>query len=399
MLATVRPATRSPRRAAPALDWAIALSHRMFTASAAPLTDLLLRLVAGSAGAGAPNRLCVEGLRCEPGEQGALAIRIARLEIAMLRVTAGPLTLQAGRVVLHDVLASVRMDAAGPRLAALGAARAELSDVALEGPVAVPGAPPAPGRARAVPPSTPAGPWSLLPLAGAEGLLEAEIVDAKLLFDAQVRVPIRQGRIDFNEATVEHVGPDSRMGISRLGLYVDAPNGRSYLYQFASPVIAGVEYERRGALPGPWGARRGSVQLQPFAEALLHQGGAGHGHGTTEQARQLFDRTAVSGHVQLGDGSFAAPGLRAELAGRAAGHNTLRLRSQAVGRGLELGLASLRLDSIQWQSGDTRLDCGAVAGDLSLELVAEGTQLRGVLLLKTASVSDLRLRRPAAPTG
>ena len=72
------------------------------------------------------------------------------------------------------------------------------------------------------------------------GALNAEITDAHLLFDAQVRVPIARGVVDFNRATVEHVGPDSRMGVSRMGIYVDAPNGRSYLYQFPSAPVAGA---------------------------------------------------------------------------------------------------------------------------------------------------------------
>ena len=86
-------------------------------------------------------------------------------------------------------------------------------------------------------------------------------------------MPIRQGQVDFKDATVEHVGPDSRMGVSRLGLYVDAPNGRSYLYQFPSAPVAGVEYERRGALLGPFVTDRGNLRLQEFGEWLLRKPG------------------------------------------------------------------------------------------------------------------------------
>ena len=115
-------------------------------------------------------------------------------------------------------------------------------------------------------------------------------------------VPIRDGQIDFNETTVEHVGPDSRMGVSRLGLYVDAPNGRSYVYQFSSVPVAGVEFEQRGPLLGAWVTDRGKLRLQAFGEGLLLQGSGGHGVGFTEQARVMFDRTAVSGDVRLSDG-------------------------------------------------------------------------------------------------
>ena len=136
-----------------------------------------------------------------------------------------------------------------------------------------------------------------------------------MLFDAEVTVPIRHGQIDFNDATVEHVGPDSRMGVSRLGLYVDAPNGRSYLYQFASAPLTGVEFERRGALLSPWVSERGKLRLQPFVEALLRQADGGQSQGLTQQARLLLGRTALAGEVQLSDGLFAVPGMQAQHRG------------------------------------------------------------------------------------
>jgi hypothetical protein len=173
--------------------------------------------------------------------------------------------------------------------------------------------------------------WCLGPLAAADGTIRAEIVDAHLLFDADVTVPIRRGNIDFNQATVEHVGPDSSMGVSRLGVYVDAPNGRSYVYQFSSTPVSGVEFERRGAFLGAWVANRGNLRLQDFAEGLLRQGRRGPGAGFTEEARLLFDRTALSGDVQLSDGRFAAPGVEADLVGRADGRNTIRT-ARGVGR-------------------------------------------------------------------
>src|SRR5690606_32942721 len=140
-------------------------------------------------------------------------------------------------------------------------------------------------------------------LAGADGTLRAEIVDAHLLFDAEVTVPIRHGRIDFQDAAVEHVGPDSRMGVGREGLYVDTPNGRSYLYRFPSGPVAGVEYEQRGALLGPFVTDRGVLRLQEFLEWLLRHP-EGQPLSFTEQARLLFARTALAGDVQLGDGRF-----------------------------------------------------------------------------------------------
>ena len=238
----------------------------------------------------------------------------------------------------------------------------------------------------------PEGEWSLVPLAAADGVIRAEIVDAHLMFDAQVTVPIRQGQIDFDDATVEHVGPDSRMGVSKLGLYVDAANGRSYLYQFQATPIAGVEFERRGL--GPWVSDRGKLRLQEFAESVLRPAPRATGFGFTGQARLLFDRTAVSGEVQLGDGKFAAPGAQAELAGRSEGRNAVRMHSDAVGRGLTVDLSSLLVRNVVLKSGNTELGCDEITGAIKLRLFVEGAQVRFALELANMKISGLRLALP-----
>jgi hypothetical protein len=227
----------------------------------------------------------------------------------------------------------------------------------------------------------------LEPLATAEGTLRAEIVDAQLLFDAQVTVPIRRGEIDFGDATVEHVGPDSRMGVSRTGVYVDAPNGRSYLYRFPSALVAGVTFEERGALLGPWVTDRGKLHLQAFVEGLLQQGALDHGIAFSEQARALFDRTSVSGDVQLGDGKVALAGIEAELGGRADQRNVVRIHSEAVGRGLTVEITSLSARNVVVAG---RLKCDEVTGSVALRLSVDGTQLRATLNLDGMRVAGLQ---------
>ena len=323
------------------------------------------------------DRVSLEGLTMAPAKDGALEFRARRLEVAPLRTASGPLVLEVGKLAFENLVARVRIDGGRPRLSDLEAAGAELSGVKVQGPLNF--------AAAAL------GAWTLGPLAAADGTIRAEIVDAHLLFDADVTVPVRRGRIDFRDATVEHVGPDSRMGVSRMGLHVDAPNGRSYLYQFSSPPVAGVEYEHRGAMPGPWGVTdRGSLQLQPFAEWLLRQPPGGQAHGLTEQARLLFDRTAVSGELQLSDGPFAAPFAQADLAGRAEGRNMVRLHSQAVGRGLTVEIASLSMRNAASAWAGTRLECGQVAGALTLQLSVDGGQLRFAMDLASVKASGLR---------
>lgn len=239
-----------------------------------------------------------------------------------------------------------------------------------------------------------AGSWSLGPLAAADGTIRAEIVDAQLLFDADVTVPIRAGEVDLGDATVEHVGPDSRIGVSRLGLYVDAPNGRSYLLQFASAPVDGVEYERRGALLGPWVTDRGKLRLQPFGEWLLRQSGGAPAMTLTEQSRRLFARTAVSGEVQLADARFAAPGLQADFAGREDGCNRVRIHSDAVGHGFTLELPSFRVRNVVAELAGQQVRCDEVTGAATLRVLVEGGSFRLALDIAQMKVSGVGAAPP-----
>lgn len=374
----------------------------MAAALAASIMNLVLGLELGPTGQDTSNRFSLEGLTWASRPEGVIEIGIERLEAASLRLASGPFMLEVGRLALHGLAAQVRMEGGRPRLRALQAANAELSGVKGHGPLMVPRpvkggshAPHAPEGATASGDTTAgqavAGSWCLGPLAAANGTIRAEIVDAHLLFDADVTVPIRQGLVDFNEATVEHVGPDSRMGVSRLGVYVDAPNGRSYLFQFSSPRVTGVEYEQRGALLGPRVTDRGKLRLQAFGESLLGQVRSGHGLGLTEQARLLFDRTALSGDVRLSDGKFAAPGVQAEVLGRAEGRNTVRVHSEAVGRGLTAEMDSLAVRQAGLSLKGTQLDCDEVTGALTLRLFVEVAQLCFAFDVASMKLSGLRL--------
>ena len=152
-----------------------------------------------------------------------------------------------------------------------------------------------------------------------------------------------------------------------------------------------MEYERRGALLGPWVTDRGSLRLQPFGEWLLHQPQGGQAQGITEQARLLFDRTAVSGDVQLSDGRFAAPAVQADLVGRADARNLLRLQSQAVGRGVTAEMASLSVRNAIVGSGDTRTECEEMAASITLRLSVDGAGLRFSLEVASLKASGVRL--------
>ncbi len=359
----------------------------MATALPSSLAEFILGLALAPGQQGERNRLSLDGLTIGAANEGAVEIAVQRIEAATLRIASGPVEAEVEHLAVQGVLARIAIENGKPRLLALTVAEAELSGVKLRGPVGHP-------QSNAAAATS----WSLDALATAEGDIHAEIVDAHLSFDAQVKVPIRLGQIDFGDATVEHVGPDSRMGVSRMGIYVDAPNGRSYLYQFSSPPVAGVEYEQRGAVLGPWVTDRGRLQLQAFGEWLLRQPRSGKGLGFTEQARLLFERTAVSGDVQLGDGKIAAPGVLAEIAGRAEGHNAVRLHSQAVGRGVTLEMPSLLVRNAALGAAAAQVHCESIAGALALQVLVDGSRLRFELTLPSMKMSALRMVLPRTPS-
>lgn len=281
--------------------------------------------------------------------------------LAALGAAAARWGVQVGRMAWTGLRGEAGSAEAGTAGASLAADAVELGAVRLAGPVPLTAA---------------CAGWTLEPLGALDGTLHARITDAHWLFDADVTVPVHQGVVDFDDVGVAHVGPDSRMGVSRLGIHVDAPNGRTYLFQFEQPTLAGVQLEQRSSFLGAWVADRGRLALQPFVESLLRQTTALRaGHGPTEQARQLLGRTALRGDLQLGDGELGGPGLRLRLTGRADGANQVVLHAQAVGQGLTLTLARLQAAELAVDLPGARLRAAGLQGRLvaRLHLSADGT--------------------------
>ncbi|MDM0109346.1 hypothetical protein QTH97_30765 [Variovorax sp. J22R24] len=359
------------------------------------------------------DRLTLEGISWAAGIGGAAEIGIARLEATSVMLRSGPHEIRVGRVAVQGLRCTLESAEGRMRLGAMTAERIEVAGLKLSGPLEMPSQfQPFADRLRqagaaAPAPNPSAGAtlpdWFLGPLAAAEGSIRGHIEDAQLLFDAEVTIPIRGGRIDFGDATVGHVGPDSRMGVSRMGIYVDAPNGRSYVFQFAAAPIRGVEFERRGIPLGPFVAERGRIDLQRFAESLLSAAASHAGQGLTEQARTLLGRTSLEGEIRLGDSSVAMPGARAQLQRDRAGDNTLRLRSPKVAAGLDVELASLAVRAACAHFGGLEGQCETIAGQLRASLGGSGAESRFELEIASLQLLGLRieaatLARGASPT-
>ena len=231
--------------------------------------------------------------------------------------------------------------------------------------------------------------WRLDPLGSLDGTLHADIVDAAWIFDAEVTIPISGGRVDFNRATVEHIGPDSSMGVSRMGVYVDAPNGRTYLFLLSATHVPGVRFERRdsGLLPG-WTGDRGASELQPLLECLL----SGMPIGTLATGtRDMVSRTRVRGEFRLGDGVIGDERHRLVLAGRDQGRNHVALSSAPSGGGIVLRMPELSASELLWESAAAVVSAGALSATLSVQV--DDAQAAPAVAV---SIADLTLRNVSA---
>ena len=238
--------------------------------------------------------------------------------------------------------------------------------------------------------------WRLEPLDALDGTLRAEIVDAAWIFDADVAIPISGGRIDFNRATVEHVGPDSSMGVSPKGVYVDAPNGRTYLFLFSSANQPGARYERRGGalLPSRFGDR-GSIDLRPMLEALLLA--AAPIGALAAGIREIVARTRVRGDFRLGDGVIGDERRRVVLAGRDSGKNLVALAAAPTGGGIVLRVPELSASELHWESTGAIVSAGAVAAMASVQV--DNTGAAPAVSLSIAELTVQKISASAAAKG
>jgi hypothetical protein len=323
------------------------------------------------------GELRTSGIALDPGSGQASLLRIERLEARDLTLHAafGSASLASAtlsgvtvrlRDTMHGATATERLSGVAIGELRLEGARAEIESVSPR------------TTART------ARSWQLAPLAALDGTLHANITDAAWIFDAAVTIPISRGRVDFNRATVEHIGPDSSMGVSRMGVYVDAPTGRHYLYLLSATHIPGASFERRGGLLPFAGADRGSIEIAPFINGWL----AGVPLGTLAAGiRDMLARTRLSGSFLPGDGAIGEDRVRVVLTGRAQGANRVELSSASPDPGVVLRIAALSAAESQIEHLGARISTGPVSGALSVQLTHAPHRARVV-----ASIAELTLR-------
>lgn len=330
--------------------------------------------------------LQLSGVNATLDTQGRPTLKADSAEGQRLRLRVQSLELQIERITLAQLeLGPAQQEAMGWELRA---ARVELHGMQVQaGLQSRHGGAGTPAQRASTEPTS----ARLEPLGQASGELHGRITDAHLFFDATLKLALQRGQIDFNDASVAHVGPDSRMGVARMGIYVDAPNGRSYLYQFASPPLAGVQYERRGALLNALVSDRGRIELQPFAQSLLRQSLGGLAQGLTAQARALLQRTSLSGELQLGDGKIDLAGLSLALNGAAQGANRLTFQSRSVGAHATLGMDRLQAQAVQAHSGASVLRAAAIEGRGRIELTLDPSPGHVSAVMDQCTLHELQL--------
>jgi hypothetical protein len=298
------------------------------------------------------------------GPDGALRLDAQRAAVRNLRMQAGSVAADVDEAVLSGLALWVKPPASAQSFEVLGLS---VEQVQLRG-VTV-------SSAGQVAVARTASTWRLDAIDELEGTLNAQITDAAWVFDAEVTVPIKQGCIDFNAVTVEHVGPDSSMGISHMGIYVDAPNGRTYLFLFSATHIPGATFERRGRLFQARVADRGNLQLQPFAECLA-QGAAPLGQAP-HQVEATLDRTQLAGKLRLGDGVVGTARDHLTLSGQAVGKNWVELSAAVFSHEVALTIAELSASEAGFELFGKSGRTGAISANVTLRATGLGRRGNG----------------------
>ena len=157
------------------------------------------------------NGLEALGAAIELGPGGRVHMRAHRLLLRDVHLNAGLAEIIVARLTLRHARL---MLASPPSTGSLEVQGLHADEVDLEGVEVMPGV------AMAGLPST--GGWRFDALSTLHGVLEAYIRDAAWVVDAHIRLPVAYGRVDFNTVVVEHVGPNSSMGVGRRGVYMEA---------------------------------------------------------------------------------------------------------------------------------------------------------------------------------
>jgi hypothetical protein len=221
--------------------------------------------------------------------------------------------------------------------------------------------------------------WSLDALSALEGDLALHFKDAKYYVDADVNCPIRGGVIDFDNVNLEHIGPNSAMGIDPKGIYVDGLGtvlARSYIYERNS--IEGAtfeewEFSEPTGVDDPGSSRvtsRGSLNLRRFLEQMLNDPKAASGKAP-EQLEDL-NRMNLTGRLTLGDDALGKRNNSVTLSGKSAGKNAITINAVNLGKNLEITMPEFQASKAKFEVLGKAGETGLITAKLKLEVTGLG---------------------------
>jgi hypothetical protein len=153
-----------------------------------------------------------------------------------------------------------------------------------------------------------------------------------------------------------------------------------------------VQFEQRGSLFGARVTDRGSLQLQPFVESLLHNAGGGTPLGRPgSHAAPALQRTRLSGELSLGDGVMGTREQHVELSGQAQGRNRVGVSAESMGRQIVLRLTNLLATRSLFSLLGLQGGSGAISGSVSVTASAPGNGAALRLAAERLGVEALRL--------
>jgi hypothetical protein len=179
------------------------------------------------------------------------------------------------------------------------------------------------------------------------------------------------------------------MGISRGGLYVDAPRlGRSYLVLFTADDVPGAMFEQRSE-GGRRVLHRGRLDIAAALKALLSTPTLGKAASAKVQAQ--IDRSRLTGHVRLGDGMLGTQRHHLVLTRRDEDMNIVSLSAAALSELLDISLPRFRASSATATVSGMALTCDAVSADVEVQV--RGLQGDLSRLSGSAKVGRLELQK------
>ncbi|HKA20519.1 MAG TPA: hypothetical protein VKN18_19700 [Blastocatellia bacterium] len=244
--------------------------------------------------------------------------------------------------------------------------------------------------------------WNLEALNSLEGDLKLYFTDAKYYVDADVNCPIRAGVVDFNKVDLEHLGPNSAMGISPRGIYVDGLSSivfRNYIYERDNIKDATFEVIEIIEPSGPddtgsyYIPDRGSLNLKGFLEQMINDPKAASGKAP-ERLEEL-NRMNLRGELTIDDKSLGTGKHGVTLHGKSAGKNKIKIDAAKLGENLLIEIPEFEASKGKFEAGGKKGETGQITAKIKINVTGLGSEANKVghfVFTVTMEVDDAHVK-------